>query len=154
MRIRVALVALSLIVLFGIACSDDDSDNGTAPDVIAVADLVGTWTSTAWTYESRATGEVVDMAASGFSISMIVDEGGRYTLTMSSEGEPLEVETGVLSIDRDVLIATSDDGGETVFFSLSLQGDTADLMNPAAAYEFGDSGVDEPAILRITLTRS
>lgn len=155
MRARLpSLAALSLIVLFAVACSDDDSDNGTAPDVVTISDLIGTWASTAWTFESRASGEEVDMAALGFSVTMVVDENGRYTLTIFSQDQILEIDTGALSLDGAVLIAESDDGGEPALFSFSLDGDIAELMDPAEEYDFDNDGFDEPAILRMTLIRS
>lgn len=149
-----AIAALALVLLFGITCSDDDSGNGTDPEVVTLSDLVGTWTSTAWTFENRDTGEEIDMIENGFSALIVVEENGRYTLTLLQQDEVFEVDTGTLSIDGDVLIADSDDGDDDAVFALSMSGGTFEVMNPAEEFDFDGDQVDEPAILRITFARS
>lgn len=148
------LVALSLIITLGIACSDDDSDNGTDPDVVTVSDLVGTWTAAAWVFENPANDQEVDMIAFGFEVNLVVETSARYTLTIIFEEQVQDIDTGTLSIDGNVLIGESDIDDENVFFSFTLDGDTFVVMDPSEEFDFDDDGVEEPAILRITFIRS
>jgi hypothetical protein len=148
------LAVLSLVILLGVACSDDDSDNGTDPDVVTVSDLAGTWTATKWVFEDPNSDQEVDMMSLGFDVSFVAESNGRYTLTIVFQEQVQEVDTGTFSIDGNVLIADSDDDDENVFFSFTLDGDTFEVMDPSEEFDFDDDGVDEPATLRITFIRS
>lgn len=147
-----SVTALAIVLFLTGACSDDN-DKRPGPHVVTISDLVGTWSATALSFENPANDEVVDMGALGYAMSLAVEEGGRYALTIRLLGQVLEVETGVFAIEGDVLIADPDEGGEEVLFSFSLEGDTLEIMNPADDYDFDGDGTEDPAISRITLVR-
>ncbi|MGD2152406.1 MAG: lipocalin family protein [Gemmatimonadales bacterium] len=139
------LLSLPLLAGAALACGSDGV--GPAPDQIA-----GTWTATKMEYVSVAQpAQTVDLIDEGGTATLLLNEVGTYTFTVTPNGEPQTVETGDWELNGDVMTVTPDGVIFELQFDVALSGNTLSLSGADAEYDFG--GGPEDAKLNLELVR-
>lgn len=144
-------------------CSDNDDDGGTAPDLITVADLEGTWVASSYIVTSRADAAVfLDTIALGTQFTMVGDGEGGFTGTMElpeALGGPMTVPFGgtVVLEDQQTLTVNFDPEIPPLLTSFtgpfSLEEDTLTLNDEDAVFDFMDGNGLVPATATAVLDR-
>ena len=150
------LVCLLLVL----SCSDDEGEddfslNGTN---IAMADIAGNWNATKGLFGSAALGPVseTDVVAEGGSLTLNIQNTGRFTLTITENGQAPETTTGRMAFDEDLLVIFFDDDPEEFeFFSITHNEPNLFISggNGSAEFDFDGDGVEEPANVDFEFTR-
>jgi hypothetical protein len=147
---RQFMFLLTLVVLLAASCDDDDPSGPSAPG------LVGTWNLTAIELVSVANpGVHVDLMDEGVTGSLILGGDGDFVLSVNDPIEGPESFTGTWTM-TDVLTLEHDPGqfvGEWQF-GVTLTESTLRMTGADAEFDFDDDGVEDPAKLNLTGTRS
>jgi hypothetical protein len=148
-----SLVLVVLVLVTSAACGGDD---GTAPDVTTVADLVGSWTATSQVFSNNAnSAETFDWIGNGGETRVTVLTGGR-SRTWTSIGTFSDEWDAQLSISGAVLTSTPAESTRPVErFTFSLNGDVLTLTNASTAFDFTLTGAATvPATVSLVLQRN
>jgi len=150
MRVRVA-VALAAAVLWA-GCGGSDSGFTSATE--ASQTLVGTWRATRAEYTNRSNpGQRVDIVARGSVLTLVLEAGGSFRLTIVDPGEAGNTVTGTWTASRDVLtIVQAGQFGETQF-DMTFSGNTLTLEGGHVLFDTNGDGVDEECELDMMLAR-
>ncbi len=128
------------------ACSNDP----VAPDDTS---LVGTWNATEWWFTNQANAtQSIEIISLGASISVVVDDDLNYTATTATPTGP-ETYTGTLQIAGNIVTFTDLGDGPAVY-TMEMSGSTLILTTSDEAFDFDLDGQDEPADMRLLLTRA
>jgi hypothetical protein len=119
-------------------------------DAVAPEDVVGDWTATSFVFTSVADpNESVDVIAAGGSLSVTFDADGTYAIAYTFGGSS-DTDGGTYTIDgSDITLG----GIDPVSGTIELSGDTMTLELLGGEFDFDDDGTDDPATIRIVLTR-
>jgi hypothetical protein len=131
-------------------------DNGTGPGgEVTVADLVGTWRATTFSFTSQANAsQSFDLIVQGGRMTLTVASDSTYTMVLAPPGEVPDIVTGALVVEEGFLLVTDNSvPGETIAFTMNLSGNRLELVTDEAEFDFDGDGVDEPAVLTIVLQR-
>lgn len=103
----------------------------------SIAELSGNWNATIAEFYRATTspGAQVDVVADGGTVTLNIQNTGRFTLTVTEQGEAPETTTGRMAFEEDLLVIFFDDDPEEwEYFSithnepnLSISGATAQL---------------------------
>jgi hypothetical protein len=134
------------------ACGGGDGSFTSASQ--ATETLAGTWRATKAEYTSRSNSSLkVDIVAQGAVVTLMLESGGTFRLTITDPGLPGNTLTGTWSASRDVLtIVQSGQSGQTQF-DMALSGATLTLTDGHVLFDINDDGVGEECALDMTLTR-
>jgi hypothetical protein len=116
---------------------------------VEAIDLVGIWDATKFEFE-ETTGDpvvTVDLMTMNYEITIEIEEGGTYQISMSFLGGEPEVETGTWVLEGgDLLIMTGT--GEPVGdeFDVTLEGTTLTVRSTELTFDFDEDGDEEPAL--------
>jgi hypothetical protein len=149
MRARLAVVLAA--AAFG-ACGGSDSGFTSASQ--ATETLTGTWRATKAEYTNRSNaGQKVDVVARGSAVTLVLENGGTFSLTIVDPGQPGNVVTGTWTASRDVLtIVRAGQSGETQF-DMVLSGASLSLSGGHVQFDVNEDGALEECVLNMTLTR-
>ena len=144
-------VLLIVLAVFLAACSSgNDPDNTTIPEV--PDGLVGYWIGSNFFYINQAdTTERVDLAEFGVVFSIIVNPDSSYSSTTLFLGQTIE-EEGTISISQDILTFTQP-SDQVRIGKFTLDGTAMDIRFEEEAFDFNQDGIDDPAILDITMEK-
>src|ERR1044071_7600741 len=140
---------LSLCAALALACGDHAPSAPSDP----LAALAGSWTTTAW--ELRTTGNptrTFDLSAHGWSLALVLQASGAFSLTVTTSAGPGAVQTGTLTIRGDTLLNHTADTDAR--FTYSSAGGT--MMWETVDTETDDldgDGVEETYLEHIVLRR-
>jgi Lipocalin-like domain len=150
MRVRFAVVAVAAALWAG--CGGGDSGFSSATE--ATQTLVGTWQATKAEYTNRSnSSQSVDIVALGSVLTLVLEAGSSFRLTIVDPGEPGNTVTGTWSASRDVLtIVTAGQSGETQF-DMTFSGNTLTLDGGHALFDIDGDGVGEECELDMILSR-
>jgi len=121
----------------------------------SIADLIGSWTATEYRLISQPVEtDTFDVIAENGGLAITFDGAGRYTLSLSQQGEPPIVESGTGTVHLDRLLLVFDTQPELpTTFSLAKSGGTVSLEGDTR-YDFGGDGSVEEARVEIVLVTS
>ncbi|MEM7380453.1 MAG: hypothetical protein AAF361_04555 [Bacteroidota bacterium] len=155
-----AVLCIAMGILFT-SCSEDNegpecSLQGTN---LSVSDIAGNWDATTANFGLDVTGPVqeIDIVAEGGSVTLSIQSGGRFTLSITEPGEPSDNSSGSLCFDEDLLIVNFDEDGpdEYEFFAIQFNSGTNTLtIEGPTTFDFDGDGQSEPARVFLVLTRS
>ena len=142
------LTAILTIFTLFTYCSDDDEDFSQTGTNLSVSDIAGNWTAT------QATFKGIDLLADGGSITLNIQNNGRFTFTMKLPGEPDDISTGKLGFDGEWLaVIFDDDPGEEASFFISLVNNILTLRGETEM-DLDGNGIEELGILGLIMERS
>jgi len=129
------LIAVVSTVLFLAACSD--SDSGTRPEEITVADLVGSWTASSLVFTNNAnSAEKFDVIAAGGENRVTVLDGGRAR-TWIDFGTFSDEWDAQLSIAGNVLTSRPAEVSRSVrSWTFTLEGNVLTLTDSSSEFDF------------------
>ena len=140
------------------ACSDDEDDFSLVGTETSIAEMAGNWNATQGFFSKAATGPVMeaDVVADGGSITLNIQNNGRFTITITELGSAPETTTGRMAFDEELLVIFFDDDPEEFEFfvvdhnepNLSISGG-----NGSVEFDFDGDGVDEPANIGFVFVR-
>lgn len=148
-----------------LSCSSDDGEvmSDTGPD-FSISELAGTWNATSLTFSFSGSGTVpdpssYDVVADGGSASMVVQSSGRFTLTVTPNGEPSESFGGRMYFEDGEFFAIQfddDPPDDPTYFGAALSGNTFTLNGgpDTAEWDFDGDGNDEPASVYLVLVKA
>jgi len=120
----------------------------------SVADLEGTWEGVEVLFISLPDeADTVDVIPDGGSLTLIIDDDGRYGLALSLPGDLPALENGTVFIDEGRLILIGDSPlSDTLIFIFELTGNTL-ILSGNGEYDFDGDGNDDPAAIEAELQR-
>ena len=138
-RLGISALALMLVT----ACGDA---TGLEP-----ADLQGTWVANSMVFTSTADPTLtVDLIAGGTALSLQLAADGMFLWTLTEVGAAPATSTGAYSVVGSTLTLTA--AGTSEAFTITRDGNNMTLT-ANDEYDFDEDGLDEAAMLRVTLTR-
>ncbi|MBP1636851.1 MAG: hypothetical protein H6Q10_3425 [Acidobacteria bacterium] len=151
---RLALVTLAALAVFGAACGDSDSGGSGNPTGPSGSSLAGNWKATRAEFVGVAnTNQRVEVVARGTSITLSLVSGGTFTLTITEPGKSPEVTNGSWTSTSDVLKMTPAGMSWSWEFDMSLNGNTLTLGGATFEFDVNGDDHDEQAKLNMTLAR-
>ena len=141
---------LAVFTLFT-SCSDDDEDLSQTGTSLSVSDIAGSWTATSATFSGP---EFFNLLADGGTVTLVIQNNGRFTFTMKVPGEPDEVSSGKLGFDGEYLaVRFDDDPGEEASFFISLVNNILTLRGQTEM-DLDGNGKEDFGILELIMKRS
>lgn len=166
MKFRQHIVFFSGIVLLSIltTCGTGNDDEGFGQfslegTDVSIADIAGNWTATKARFSRAAAGPVseVDVVAAGGSLTLEIQNNGRFSVTVAVPGAGSETSTGRFAFDEDVLVISFDeDPDEWEFFSITHNEPNLTIIGGTVyeAFDFDGDGVDEDSYIDFEFVRS
>lgn len=135
------IVVIAPLVFF-VACSDEDG-----PSTEKIAEIAGTWTATSATFNG------VDVILEGGSVSLVIQNNGRFTFTIKRPGRDDMVFTGRLGFDEQWLAVEYDTNpGEYEYYDITY--DEHNLhIGANSEFDFDGDGSDEVVIFFLEMVR-
>lgn len=126
---------------------------------LSVSDISGNWNATSAVFGLDVAGPVqeIDVVAEGGSVTLSIQSGGRFTLSISEPSEPSDNSSGSLCFDEDLLVVSFDEDSpdDYEFFAIQLNSGTNTLtIEGPTSFDFDGDGQLEPARVILVLTRS
>lgn len=142
------LTAIFAVFTLFTSCSDDNEDFSQTGTNLSISDIAGNWTAT------QATFKGVDLLADGGSITLAIQNNGRFTFTMKLPGEPDDISTGKLGFDGEWLAVRFDeDPDDEASFFISLINNILTLRGEVEL-DINGNGVEELGVLGLIMERS
>ena len=112
-----------------------------------VAEIVGTWTATSASFNG------VDVVEGGGSVTLEIQNNGRFTFTIIRPGIVVVIFTGKLGFDEEWLEVEYDtDPGEYEYYDITY--DASNLhIGANSEFDFDGDGVDEFVIFFLDMVR-
>ena len=138
--IRIAFFT-ALIILF--AC-DKGSDE---PSTERISEIVGTWTATNATFNGT---DVIEM---GGTVTLVIQNNGKFLFTIKRPGENDLVFTGKLGFDEEWLAVEYDSNpGEYEYYDITYDSNSMHI-GANSEFDFDGDGTDEYVIFFLDLVR-
>lgn len=157
---------LIIIVIFiafsSSSCSTEDDGFGQFSlegTNVSIADIAGNWEATRAHFSRSAEGPIleVDVVEIGGSLSLKIENNGRFSVTIQVPESPPEIYTGRFAFDEDLLVINFDeDPDEWEYFSISHQEPNL-LISGGTVYEALDidgDGTREDVYIDFELVRA
>jgi hypothetical protein len=130
------------------------SDGGFSSASQATETLAGSWRATKAEYTNRSNAsQKVDIVARGSVVTLVLEAGGAFRLTIVDPGQAGNVVSGSWTASRDVLtIRIAGQNGESQF-DMALSGSTLALTGGHQLFDVNDDGAGEECVLDMTLGR-
>jgi hypothetical protein len=124
------------------ACNNDDE-----PSTEGISEIAGTWTATSATFNG------VDVVLEGGSVSLAIQNNGRFTFTIKRPGRNDMVFTGKLGFDEQWLAVEYDTNpGEYEYYDISY--DEHNLhIGANSEFDFDGNGTVEVVIFFLDMVR-
>jgi hypothetical protein len=145
------VVLLAAAALNG-GCGGNDSGFSSASQ--AAETLVGSWRATKAEYTNRSNAsQKVDIVARGSIVTLVLEAGGAFRLTIVDPGQAGNVVSGSWTASRDVLtIRVAGQNGESQF-DMALSASTLALTGGHQLFDVNDDGTGEECVLDMALSR-
>ena len=142
---KTGLALLFIVVIapltFFVACNDDE------PSTERVSEIAGTWTATSATFNG------IDVVLEGGSVTLVIQNNGRFTFTIKRPGRDDMVFTGKLGFDEQWLAVEYDTNpGEYEYYDITY--DEHNLhIGANSEFDFDGDGMDEEVIFFLDMVR-
>lgn len=159
MRYRPVSLAISMALLFAVlsSCSSSGEDEFSLEGTVySVSDIAGSWQATSADFSRDADGPVlvVDIVDEGGSVSISIQSGGDFTLTITEPSAGTDVSSGRLGFDEELLVISFDDAPDDwEYYTLNVM-DLTMLIQGPGEFDFDGDGVDEAARITFEFVRS
>ena len=158
---RLPFLMVALMTLVFVACSNDDDDipefdfplEGT---ILTIADIAGNWTATSAEFQLLGVPEsLIEIIGLGGSLTLNIQNNGRYTSTTGFPGEADEQSSGQLGFSGSqlVLLDDEDEPGDEVFFNITLTPEDVMVLSGIFEFDFDDDGSFEATEVDFRLIR-
>lgn len=141
------LLALTTVLVAG--CGGDDP---VEPDVVTIADLVGSWTASSVLHTDKANpAQLFDIVAAGGETRTTVLQGGgaRTWVTLGTFSDEWDAQ---LAINGNTLTSTPAEASRGMrSYTFTLVGNTLTLTNDNATFDFTLSGAAEVPTTEVTV---
>jgi hypothetical protein len=135
------VVVLTALTCFD-ACKDDDG-----PSSEKVSELAGTWTATSATFNG------VDVVEEGGSVTMVIQDNGRFTFTIKRPGRDDMVFTGKLGFDEQWLAVEYDtDPGEYEYYDITYDEHHMHI-GANSEFDFDGDGMSEVVVFFLEMEK-
>ena len=148
---------IAVFSIFFTRCGEDD-DPKLEGDKYSIADIKGNWIATQAIFSSIEVPNkgLLDIIDEGGSLTLSIQDNGRFTLTIILPSETNQVFTGQLGFDEVWLAVSYDENpGEYdyLFFELNA-GKTNLTIRGDGTYDFDDDGIEDLASIDLVLMRN
>jgi hypothetical protein len=134
------VVVIAPLTMF-VACSDDE------PSTDRVSEIAGTWTATSTSFNG------VDVVEEGGSVTMVIQNNGRFTFTIKRPGRTDMVFTGKLGFDEQWLAVEYDSNpGEYEYYDITYDAHNLHI-GANSEFDFDGDGTDEFVIFILDMVR-
>jgi hypothetical protein len=135
MKFARSLCVLAVAAVFGAGCSG--GDDVVEPDVLTLADLVGSWTASSVLYTNNANAtQQFDIVAAGgeFRTTVLANGGARTWVDIGTFSDEWDAQ---LSLNGNTLTSTPVEAARGVqTFAIALSGSTLTMTNTASSFDF------------------
>jgi hypothetical protein len=140
--LTLALIMVVASLTFLASCGDKDE-----PSTERVSEIAGTWTATSATFNGT------DVVAEGGSVILVIENSGRFTLTINRPERRLLEFTGRLGFDEEWLAVEYDtDPGEYEYYDITY--DESNLhIGANSEFDFDGDGADEYVVFFLDMVR-
>jgi len=129
-------------VVFHTACKKDGSSSDER-----IAEIAGTWTATSASFNG------VDVVEEGGSVTLEIQENGRFTFTIERPGKDATVFTGKLGFDEQWLEVEYDsDPGEYEYYDITYDDHNLHI-GANSEFDFDGDGSDEIVVFFLDMVR-
>lgn len=158
---RLPIFLVVLLIVVGLACSNDDDDipefnfplEGTT---LTMADITGNWTATSAVFEGASVpGGAIELVGAGGSVTLNIQNNGRFTSTIGFPGETAESFSGQLGFSGSQLVLLDDDDepGDEAFINITLTPEDILLLSGILEFDFDGNGSFEATNVDMSLIR-
>ena len=142
---RFALPAFLTVSL--VACDDDTTG-------VTIDDLQGVWNATQAELLT-STGQSIDLLALEATITLVIQDVERYTLSIAIPNEVPQVLTGsIVVVDDNTLTIVNDQTGNSYTATYMLDGDALDMTVPDIELADPPTGIPDQATFDGSFSRS
>lgn len=150
-------VVLIVFSIFIASCGEDD-DPKLEGDNYSITDIAGNWTATQAIFSSVDIPNkgFLDIIDEGGSLTLSIQNNGRFKLTIMLPGEANQVFEGQLGFDEEWLAVSYDElpgDYDYLFFDLN-DSKTVLTIRGDAGYDFDEDGIEDPASMDLILSRN
>ena len=148
-RWAILMTAILACLTFFMACSGDD-DPSLQSNEMSMADIAGAWIATSATFNGT------DVVADGGSVTLSIQNNGRFNFTIKRQGMNDMVFTGQLGFDEEWLAVEYDtDPGEWEYYDIDLtDGKTKLHIGANSEFDFDNDGMAEFVIFILDMVRN
>ena len=149
------VAACALLLLF-FSCSSGDDGDPLVGTTISISDIQGNWNAIRAIFDIAGTGtsQSIDVVEEGGSVTLQIQSNGRFTLTITPQGESAEVSKGQMSFDEDLLVVEFDDSpGDSEYYGIQSSTSTLSISGPAE-YDLDGDGTDDDAYVELDFVRA
>jgi hypothetical protein len=139
-----ALLFIAVIapLAFLVACSNDDEFS-----TEGISDIAGTWTATSATFNG------IDVIEEGGSVTLTIQNNGRFTFKIKRPGRDEMVFTGRLGFDEEWLAVEYDTyPGEYEYYDIEYDAHNLHI-GANSEFDFDGDGTDEEVIFFLEMVR-
>lgn len=144
------LTAILAVFLTVTSCGDDDEDFSDTGTNLSISDIAGSWIATSATFTAP---EPIDILEEGATVTLVIQNNGRFTFTLKFPGEADDVSTGKLGFDGEYLAVRFDDDPEEASFFISLVNNILTLRGQVEL-DLDGNGIDDFGILAMIMERA
>jgi Lipocalin-like domain len=152
MRAPIAALAAAAALLAG--CGGGGGDGGFSSATQATETLVGTWRATKAEFRNSGnSSQRVDIVARGSMVTLALEAGGTYRMTIVDPGEAGNTVTGTWTSSRDVLTIVQTGRSWNTQFDMVFSGSTLTLTGGHVLFDVNGDGAGEECLLDMALVR-
>ncbi len=144
------LTAILAVSLTFTSCGGDDEDFSDTGTNLSISDIAGSWIATSATFTAP---EPIDILEEGATVTLVIQNNGRFTFTLKFPGEADDVSTGKLGFDGEYLAVRFDDDPEEASFFISLVNNILTLRGQVEL-DLDGNGIDDFGILAMIMERA
>ncbi len=155
--LSVLTAVVTVLVLSLSACDiiggDEISLKGTN---VSMTEIAGNWTaSSAFFYvETTGQGAQIDLVAGGGAVNLVIQDDGRFILTVADTAGGTSVTSGQLGFDDEWLVVASDESPDDPdYFTINFTSDRLNISGPGE-FDANEDSLADPGTFEFLFDRS